>query len=103
MSRYALTAPARADIAEIWSYIAADSVEAADRVEQAIFDACKLLGMNPLAGSTRHGSTSRSLRFWTVARFPNYVVVYRPETVPVRVIAILHGKRSLAKILKRRS
>jgi plasmid stabilization system protein ParE len=37
---YALTPIAKADILDIWSHIAQDSVEAADRVEQAIYDAC---------------------------------------------------------------
>ena len=40
MSVYALTSLAKADIFEIWSYIADDNEPAADRVEQAIYDAC---------------------------------------------------------------
>jgi len=36
MSDYALTPLAKADVFEIWSYIAADSTDAANRVEQAI-------------------------------------------------------------------
>ena len=40
MSVYALTPLAKADIFEIWSFIAEDSEETADRVEQAIYDAC---------------------------------------------------------------
>ncbi len=30
--------------------------------------------------------TSRSLRFWTLTRYPNYTVVYRPETYPLRLL-----------------
>jgi len=40
MSGYALTPLAKADIFDIWSYIATESEDAADRVEQAIYDAC---------------------------------------------------------------
>jgi plasmid stabilization system protein ParE len=36
MSAYVLTSLAEADIFDIWSYIADDSEDAADRVEQAI-------------------------------------------------------------------
>ena len=46
--------------------------------------------------------TSRSLRFWTLARYPNYTVVYRPETSPLQVVAVLHGKRHIRRILKQR-
>jgi len=28
-------------------------------------------------------------------KFPNYVIVYRPEKSPLQVIAVLHGKRDL--------
>jgi len=43
MSAYVLTPRAKADIFEIWSYIAADSESAADRVEQAIYNACSFV------------------------------------------------------------
>jgi hypothetical protein len=38
MSGYALTPLARADIFDIWTYIADHNQDAADRVEQAIFE-----------------------------------------------------------------
>ena len=46
---YVLTPLARADIFEIWSYIADDSEEIADRVEQAIYNACLFLAEAPKA------------------------------------------------------
>jgi plasmid stabilization system protein ParE len=42
MSVYALTPPAKADIFDIWCYIADDSEAAADRVEQAMLKAGRL-------------------------------------------------------------
>ena len=39
MTTYALTPLVKTDIFDIWSNIAENSVEAADRVEQAIFEA----------------------------------------------------------------
>jgi plasmid stabilization system protein ParE len=47
MSAYALTPLAKADIFDIWRYIADDSEEAADRVEQAIYGACALVRLSP--------------------------------------------------------
>jgi plasmid stabilization system protein ParE len=102
MSVYALTPLAKADIFEIWSYIADDNEPAADRVEQAIYNACAFVAADPLRGHLRPGLTSRSLRFWTLTRYPNYAVVYRPETTPVEIVAVLHGKRNIRRILKQR-
>lgn len=102
MSGYVLTPLARADIFDIWSYIAEGSEDAAERVEQAIYDACAFLGDGPLRGHTRPDLTPRPLRFWTLSRYPNYTVVYRPETAPLQIVAVLHGKRNIRHILKQR-
>lgn len=102
MTVYVLTPLAKADIFDIWSYIAEDSEHTAARVEQAIYDACAFLAAAPLRGHFRPNLTARSLRFWTLTRYPNYTVVYRPETTPLQVIAILHGKRNIRLILKQR-
>ena len=100
MSVYALTPLSKADIFDIWSYIAHDSEDAADRVEQAIHEACAFVADGPMRGHSRSDLTTRSLRFWTLVRYPNYTVVYRPETVPVEVVAVLHGKRNIRRLLK---
>ena len=102
MSVYALTPLAKADIVDIWRYIADDSEGAADRVEQAIYDACALVAQAPMRGHSRPDLTTRSLRFWTLTRYPNYTVVYRPETAPLQVVAVLHGKRNIRHILTQR-
>ncbi len=103
MNAYALTSLAKTDIFEIWAYIANDSEDSADRVEQAIYSACEFLAQSPSRGHSRQDLTKRLLRFWTLTRYPNYTVVYRPETVPGRhVVAVLHGRRDIKRILKNR-
>lgn len=102
MSKYDLTHLAKADIFEIWAHIAADNEEAADRVEEAIFSACEFVAKAPFRGHRREDLTNRTLRFWTLTRYPNYTIVYRPEVVPVQVVAVLHSKRDLQRILSRR-
>jgi plasmid stabilization system protein ParE len=79
---YQLAPRAINDLSDIWDYIAVDSVEAANRAELAILSACGALARHPLLGSKRSEVTSLPVRFWTVTRFPNFVVVYRPETKP---------------------
>ncbi len=102
MSDYVLTPLAKADIFDIWAYIAENSEPVADRVEQAIYDACAFLAQGPVRGHTRPDLTTRSLRFWTLSRYPNYTVVYRPETAPLQIVAVLHGKRNIRRILRQR-
>src|ERR1700728_620703 len=102
MSGFVLTPLAKADIFDIWAYIADHNQDAADRVEQAIFDACAFLAEAPMRGHSRPDLTTRSLRFWTLSRYPSYVVVYRPEKSPLQVLAVMHGKRNFKRILKQR-
>ena len=102
MSAYALTPLAKADIFDIWRHIAEGSEENANRVERAVYDACAFVADAPMRGHSRSDLTSRSLRFWTLTRYPNYIVVYRPETSPLQVVAVLHGRRNLRRILKQR-
>ena len=103
MSLYVLTPLARADIFDIWSYIAENSEDAASRVEQAIYEACAFIAEAATRGHTRSDLTIRPLRFWTLTRYPNYTVVYRPETAPLQVVAVLHGKRNIRQVLRQRS
>jgi len=102
MSAFVLTPRAKLDLFEIWAYIAENNEEAADRVEDSVFDACAFVAKNPLIGHTRPDLTTRPLRFWTLTRYPNYVIVYRPETSPLEIVAVLHGKRNIRRILKQR-
>lgn len=98
--RVLYTARALQDFEDIWNYIARDSVDAANRVETAILEACSGLAEHPFAGKTRVDVSSESVRFWTVSRYPNYIVVYRPHTTPIEIVAVLHGKRHLPSSLR---
>ena len=102
MSVYALTPLAKAGIFDIWSYIADHSEDAADRVEQAIYDACAFVAEAPLRGHSRPDLTTRPLRFRTLTRYPNYAIVFRPDVVPIQIVAVIHGKRNIQLTLKQR-
>jgi plasmid stabilization system protein ParE len=87
MSQYRLTPQAVDDLFEIWSYIAADNVDAANRVEEAIYAACTFLSETPLAGRIREDLTALPLRFWLVQPFQNCWIVYDPGTRPLQINA----------------
>lgn len=58
------------------------------------------LPSRPLAGQIRQDLTALPLRFWTLRRFPNYLIVYDPAAMPVQVIRILHGMRDVKRLLQ---
>ena len=99
---FQLTPQATEDLDDIWRFIASDSFEAADRVEAEIIATCRRLAKHPLMETKRQDITPLPVRFWTIVKFPNYVIVYRPETVPLQVVAVLHGRRNLRAVLRQR-
>jgi plasmid stabilization system protein ParE len=99
---FRFTPQATEDLDAIWWFIAEDSRETANRVEMEIVATCRRLAKHPLMGSKRQDITPQPVRFWTVTKFPSYVIVCRPETIPLQVVAVLHGKRDLKEVLGRR-
>jgi antitoxin ParD1/3/4 len=55
-----------------------------------------------MRGHCRPDLTTRPLRFWTLSRYPNYVIVYRPEKAPLQIIAVMQGKKNIRRTLKQR-
>ena len=100
MSSYQFTPQAVDDRFEIWSYIAGDDLEAANRVEEVIQAACGFLAESPLAGRIREDLTALPLRFWLVQPYRNYWIVYNPEKKPLQIIRIIHAARDLPRLLR---
>ena len=101
MAAFRFTPDAVADRDDIWQFIASDNRAAADRVEEAIFAACEALARNPFQGHVRSDLAKLPVRFWTLPSHPNYMVVYRPETSPLQILRVLHGKLNVKRILNR--
>ena len=99
---FQFTPQATEDLDVIWWFIAKDNRDAADRVEMEIIATCRRLAKHPLIGTRRQDITPLAVRFWTLPKFSNYVIVYRPDTAPLQVVAVLHGRRDLKKILEGR-
>jgi len=79
------------DLAEIWSYIAEDSVTNADRFAARIDKAFRLLARRPKIGRARP-ELYPDLRSFVVGK---YVVFYLPLTNGIDVIRVLHGARDI--------
>jgi plasmid stabilization system protein ParE len=102
MSNFVLHPAAYADLDDIWEYIAADNLEAADRVREEIFEKIRSLVTFPRQVHFRPDLTSQPLRFQAVR---DYVIAYAPEEKPLAVLAVLHGRRNprvIAAILSAR-
>jgi plasmid stabilization system protein ParE len=102
MNEFVLHPQAFADIDEIWEYIAADNLGAADRTREEIYEAIQSLIPFPYIGHTRPDLTAEPLRFQSMGE---YVIAYAPDEKPLAVIAVLHGHRSprvIAAILRSR-
>jgi plasmid stabilization system protein ParE len=100
MASFRLTRNAVDDLDAIWLHIYEDNPEAADAVEEEIRSACALLAESPLQGHLRHDLTKLPVRFWTLPKYPSYMVVYDPRARPLAILLVLHGMRNLRRLLK---
>jgi toxin ParE1/3/4 len=98
--RYVLAPEAALDLVQIWRYLKKQSsVGIADRVESVIRDRIIFLASNPGAGHARKNLTDEAVKFFPVY---SYLIVYRPETSPLQVVSILHGRRDVEQLLRDR-
>ena len=98
--RYILAPEAALDLVQIWRYIKNNaSIETADQVEAAIREKILYLAHNAGGGHWRKDLTDEPVKFFPVY---SYLIVYRPETGPVQVVAILHCRRDVKELLKAR-
>jgi len=102
MSGFVLHPAAFRDINEIWEFIAADNLDAADRVVDELRESIKKLVDFPEMGFRREELTSKPLRFFPVRDF---LIAYAPEEKPLLVVAVLHTRRNprvLPAVLRQR-
>jgi len=98
--QFTLAPQAALDLFEIWEYIKDQaSVTTADHVESAIRERIAFLAASPKAGHYRKDLTDEDVKFFPVY---SYLIVYRPTTKPLQIASILHGRRDLAHLLKKR-
>ena len=83
-SLYDVSAEAQNDLFEIWRRIAGDSVDLANRIESEFYELFASLGRMPGQGHAR------------------VLVVYQPTVDPIRIAAVLRGKRGIKRVLRER-
>jgi len=94
------TGLAEEDLDQIEDYIAVQDPTAAARVRAAIVRQSVQLGDTPEKGMPLReprGKEEIGVRLWPVARYRNYLILYRVEAGQIRVLRILHAAQDWAR------
>jgi plasmid stabilization system protein ParE len=73
MSKHVLSTDAKLDLGEIWEYISRDSIDAADRWTDRLYEAFESLARTPRMGHARHDLIAGGILFWPVGY---YLILY---------------------------
>ena len=88
--RYRLTEQAESDVIDIWAYVAADSIDAADRLTDRFTETYQRLTATPGMGSKQE-QYRPDLRAFPIG---NYII-----DDGIEVYRVLHGARDLKELL----
>ena len=91
------TPEAKADVSEIWRYLAVRNFDAAERWLTEIDDKVKLLARFP-GLDPRRDELVPDLRSYPVG---DYLIFYRRIAGGIEIIRVLHGARDLRRLFKR--
>ncbi len=90
------------DLEELLSYVAADSVTAAERLLGRIESRAKSLKSSPGRGRVVPELAHFGIRSWRELIVRPYRIVYRIDERSVHVLAVLDGRRDLEDLLLER-
>ncbi|HEY1806295.1 MAG TPA: type II toxin-antitoxin system RelE/ParE family toxin [Terracidiphilus sp.] len=99
MNGFILSGEALLELDDIWSFIAQDNPEAADRWIAKLLDGCDALARHPQMGHTRTDLTDQPVLFWPVS---DYLIIYRTHLEHIEVIAVTQGSRDIPSYLRNR-
>jgi toxin ParE1/3/4 len=85
------TPQAEADLIEIWTYAAQDSLIRADKLLDEIAEKSQTLAQSPLIGKARD-ELGPKIRSFPIG---NYVLFYQPIEDGIEIIRVLHGARDI--------
>jgi len=91
MIPYTIAPLAQNDLDQIWSYVARESLAAADRLIALFHQKFLLLSSQPFMGESRE-ELQPDLRAFSVG---NYAVLYRPVRNGIEVARVIHAARDI--------
>ena len=99
MRSYVVAPEAEDDLRQIWRYLLGEAgLAVANRIQAELVDAFEGLADFPGKGHKRPDLTNLEVFFFNVYQ---YMIVYR-RTKIVEIVAVLHGKRNVKRVLKNR-
>ena len=84
------------DLAEIWAYIAANSIDNADNFAALIDSKLRALARRPGVGRARP-EVGNGLHSFAVGR---YVIFYLPLPNGIEIVRVLHGARDIDSVFQ---
>ena len=94
MARVLTTPQAELDLVELWSYVAENSIDGADRLLNTIHETCQRLAEFPEMGRERNELVVY-LRSFAVGK---YVIFYQSIEDGCEVLRVLHGARDIQSV-----
>ncbi|HEY3813560.1 MAG TPA: type II toxin-antitoxin system RelE/ParE family toxin [Caulobacteraceae bacterium] len=94
MATFTRSARAEEDLIDIWTFIAQDSLTAADQVLDRIDEVCTRLAEQPRMGRSRN-DLADGLRYFITGA---YLVLYRVAGGGVQIVRVVHGARDLPSL-----
>ena len=98
MRRVDFSPAARDDLNEIWEYIAARNLSAADRMVRRLETAACELSAHPGIGHVRADVPNPDYRFRVVRP---YLIAYQHDDESVTIVRIVHGARDFRRIFRK--
>lgn len=99
MASFEFSEQASADLEAIVDFIAADNPDAAVAVVEAIRESCLLLCEFPLISFRRPRLTKKPVRLLVVSRYPNYLIVYQPDSRSLQILRVLRGLQNMRRLV----
>lgn len=91
MARIHRTRKARADLIDIWRFVATDNPDAADALLDLLDEACRKLAEHPQSGPARD-DIRPGLRYIVAGA---YLILYRIVGDGIEIVRVVHGRRDL--------
>jgi plasmid stabilization system protein ParE len=98
MASYFVTVAAQGDIEDIVATVADNNAEAAEVLEERIYEAFELLAQMPGVGHHREDLTSLPVLFFPIKKTP-YMAIYKDDS-PTTIVRVVHGRRDIPSLLR---
>lgn len=97
MPKVIIAPDARDELNDIWEMIAQDDPSKASEVVNVVLDTCEELARMPEMGQRRefNNPALKGQRYWSVTRFPNFLIFYRPVDDGIQIVHVIRGERDL--------